>query len=418
MYTTRIRFFFLTILLITLLVTNASLAQLSINRIYNQVSTTTVWSGESRYGQYCYVGGSFAGWFVYDIHNPEQISRVVTVPNIEAGETVFYGNYAIFRICSQGIQVEDISDPANPVQVSRLDTPGFTEDISNKGPLIAVADRTGGLRLISVIDPEAPVEISSLAVGNAYGVTVDGQMAYVTTTNSLKVVNIANPASPYVVSTLELNSLGRRVAKYGIYVYIANYDAGLTIVDVSTPSEPTVVATWQGPQYTGELHDVTVDRDIAYLAYGMEGIYALDVSEPTSPVQIGHCSNSHAVGISYREGYLYCGDYDRGFSIFSVEDGYSTSVSEITPDAYMITPFFPNPFNSSTSIKVRLTKNESVQLKIYDSLGRLVAVPVSGTLGTGVHSINWDATDFPSGTYLYRLQVHDMNKSGKLQLVK
>ena len=70
---------------------------------------------------------------------------------------------------------------------------------------------------------------------------------------------------------------------------------------------------------------------------------------------------------------------------------------------------YPNPFNSTTTIKFAVAEAGGVRLDIYNVAGRLVKTLVSGVISPGIHSVVWDGTDasggsVSSGAYLIRLQ--------------
>ena len=66
---------------------------------------------------------------------------------------------------------------------------------------------------------------------------------------------------------------------------------------------------------------------------------------------------------------------------------------------------FPNPFAGSCTLQVALVTTASVELAIFDALGRRVAVLVSTNLEAGVHRFAFEADDLPAGVYLARLVV-------------
>jgi len=66
---------------------------------------------------------------------------------------------------------------------------------------------------------------------------------------------------------------------------------------------------------------------------------------------------------------------------------------------------YPNPFNPVTNIEFVISKTDFVTLKIYNLLGQEVASLVSETLHVGSYSYSWDAGEFASGVYLYRLET-------------
>lgn len=80
---------------------------------------------------------------------------------------------------------------------------------------------------------------------------------------------------------------------------------------------------------------------------------------------------------------------------------------------------FPNPFNQSTTFTYQLPSPAAVQLSIYNVLGQRVAILLSESQPVGIYRVRWDASDFMSGHYIYRLETSEgMNFSGKLLLIK
>jgi hypothetical protein len=66
---------------------------------------------------------------------------------------------------------------------------------------------------------------------------------------------------------------------------------------------------------------------------------------------------------------------------------------------------YPNPFNPSTTVRFALAGPGWVKLSVYNSLGQEVGVLHEGMKEAGYHEIRWDATGFPSGVYLCRLEA-------------
>ena len=84
---------------------------------------------------------------------------------------------------------------------------------------------------------------------------------------------------------------------------------------------------------------------------------------------------------------------------------------------------YPNPFNPITTIAFTLTDQAHVALRVYDMLGREVARLLEGERGAGHHEVRWEASQYASGLYFYRLFVEDeagrqVLKQKKMLLVK
>lgn len=78
----------------------------------------------------------------------------------------------------------------------------------------------------------------------------------------------------------------------------------------------------------------------------------------------------------------------------------------------------PNPFNATTSIAFRLTKPETVQLSIFDMIGREVAVLVDTRLDAGRHAYDLDAANWPQGIYFYKIKTGAAIITRKMVLLK
>jgi photosystem II stability/assembly factor-like uncharacterized protein len=88
------------------------------------------------------------------------------------------------------------------------------------------------------------------------------------------------------------------------------------------------------------------------------------------------------------------------------------------PSLFELFQNYPNPFNPSTTIEFELPKSTRVTLKIFDLLGREVATLVDENLAAGVHKSEWNASDFSSGVYFYRLQAGEFSATKKLVLLR
>ena len=95
------------------------------------------------------------------------------------------------------------------------------------------------------------------------------------------------------------------------------------------------------------------------------------------------------------------------------EQPVTTAVDEAadgSPRAFDLGQNYPNPFNPSTTILYSLVTGGTVDLTVYDVLGRRVRTLVAGWQDTGSHRIGWSGDDdagrpVAAGVYLYRLKT-------------
>ncbi|MBI4546678.1 MAG: T9SS type A sorting domain-containing protein [Ignavibacteriae bacterium] len=88
------------------------------------------------------------------------------------------------------------------------------------------------------------------------------------------------------------------------------------------------------------------------------------------------------------------------------------------PKQYVLEQSYPNPFNPVTVIRYQLPVSSKVILRIYNILGQEVKTLVDEIQDAGYKSVEWNASQFASGVYYYRLQAKDFVETKKLLLIK
>jgi Secretion system C-terminal sorting domain len=108
-----------------------------------------------------------------------------------------------------------------------------------------------------------------------------------------------------------------------------------------------------------------------------------------------------------------------------LDSNYSTCImvnkeeqSVIVPKVFSLYQNYPNPFNPATTIKFDLPKAVYTKLTVYDVLGRVVTTLVNQKMNAGSYDINWDASSYASGAYVYKLEAGDYISVKKMILVK
>ena len=93
--------------------------------------------------------------------------------------------------------------------------------------------------------------------------------------------------------------------------------------------------------------------------------------------------------------------------------------SEHLPIQFNLQQNYPNPFNPQTTISYSLPKTCSVTLKVYDLLGREVAVLIQNeNKSAGTYSVTFDALKLSSGIYFYTLYSENFRATKKMLLIK
>ncbi len=101
------------------------------------------------------------------------------------------------------------------------------------------------------------------------------------------------------------------------------------------------------------------------------------------------------------------------------------NISTEKPEQFSISQNYPNPFNPVTNIKFDIPKSGFVKITVFDLLGREITALVNEQMQPGSYNVDWDASNYPSGVYFYKLEVRqagsptgDFVESKKMILVK
>ncbi len=90
----------------------------------------------------------------------------------------------------------------------------------------------------------------------------------------------------------------------------------------------------------------------------------------------------------------------------------------VAPVDYYLFQNYPNPFNPSTTIRFSLPKETQLKINIYNMLGELVETLAEGNYEAGYYKVTFNASNLPSGTYIYRLESSEFVQVKKMILVK
>lgn len=108
------------------------------------------------------------------------------------------------------------------------------------------------------------------------------------------------------------------------------------------------------------------------------------------------------------------------YQIHAVVDASLAADDQVTelPAAWNLAQNYPNPFNPATEIRYSVPKAERMTLKVFNLVGQEVATLVNGVVQPGVYTATFDASDLPSGVYVYRLESDSYTASHKMLLMK
>ena len=147
------------------------------------------------------------------------------------------------------------------------------------------------------------------------------------------------------------------------------------------------------------------------------GVY-LSMDNGLSWIQAGLPSFS-VYSLVIRQTNIYAGTsgagvWKRPLSEFT---GISNEIKDLPKD-YTLSQNYPNPFNPNTIISYSLPSAFNIRLNIYNTLGQKIKTLETGYKTAGNYSVNFNASDLPSGIYFYKLEAGQFTQTKKMILIK
>ncbi|MFV1952127.1 MAG: beta-propeller domain-containing protein, partial [Nitrospinota bacterium] len=247
------------------------------------------------------------------------------------------GSYAyVANGAVSGLYVIDISIPSSPEIIGFVDTPSRAKDVYVSGSYAYVADGGSGLQVIDISNPSHPVIIGSVDTPGegyvVYGVYISGSHAYVvgynyhatvippyetTDDGFLQVIDISTPSSPTIIDSVAIRGEAYNFYVSGSYAYVVGNvpfgiegARGFWVIDISTPSSLTIIGSIVVDSYPGPA-DIYVSGSYAYMVgvdrtYLYSGfLHVIDISIPSSPAIIGSVGTDWGTAVYVSDSYAY-----------------------------------------------------------------------------------------------------------------
>jgi hypothetical protein len=198
------------------------------------------------------------------------------------------GNYA-YCIFPSGLITLDVSDFSLPVEISKLKLTGYVTNIElQDDALFLISDRSR-LVIVNISNPVQPEIISSTIIGsNITDLSISGSYAYCVQWDSLQqllIFDISNIANPVFTGSIDIP--GAYAVSAAADIACVTSDTGFAIVDVSIPTNPTLVVNYD-LNVNDPAEDLAIHSSNAYVCTRSR-FYIVDISNPEVPTTIGSC---------------------------------------------------------------------------------------------------------------------------------
>jgi len=178
--------------------------------------------------------------------------------------------------------------------------------------------------------------------------------------------------------------------------------------------------TWVQNLFYLYFYSVTASGNYFLAGTDLGLIFSSDSGENWYLDNSGYYQNPWTIEILLFNNYIYSSIVGQGLWKRPAEDFNMLSVNPIAEqiEQFWLSQNYPNPFNPSTKISYQLPVTVDVTLKVFDLLGREVAVLVNEEKSAGNYEVEFNASGLPSGIYFYTLKAENFSDTKKLVLLK
>lgn len=239
---------------------------------------------------------------------------VLSAAPMEIVDVAVKGTYAYAAADKAGLSVIDISDSTNPRQVAHLD---FSQPImyTEVYGQYVYALSTNTVNVVNIADPLHPITVLSRfdnVGGPVRGLDIDSGKMYIADEWGYKVYSLSDPAKlpllcshSFVTDVRNFHYASSDIAVRNGIAYIPYEQSGLKIYDLSDPKNCKLIATYNDPESDHPLFyaNVQFEGNIAYVNCNGEGMFAFDISNIKNPKLISRITGYLSTQFNFRMGF-------------------------------------------------------------------------------------------------------------------
>lgn len=230
-----------------------------------------------------YVADGSEGVRIVDVSDPFSPFEAGVVPGT-ANRVDVNDGIALIAASGDGLKIVDVGEPSQPVEIATVQFDGPVTDVRRGGGLVLVAVSGEGLKILDISQPGSPAIVGSYEEGGVNGLAFDSGYAYLSRSTGLTVVDIREPSTPVLTSSVYLYDLQPGIeVRDGLALLPAGSD-GLHVYDVSDPADPIHLGFYV---LAGEAQSVRFEDGYAFVATGDDGLRIVEVGSPSLPPVVG-----------------------------------------------------------------------------------------------------------------------------------
>jgi hypothetical protein len=349
-----------------------------------------------------YLANDAGGLWILDVSDPENISALgsLDTPGEAFGLEVI-GN-TVYLADKESLIIIDVSDPTGPYVISSLAVGDLIWDVTVQNNIAYLANNAAGLCVVDVSDPYAPYVIEKISKPDSYckNIVVIENIAYLKASSYLWMVDISNPSAPFELGNYYFFYFENFDVEDNI-AFIARGPYGVTILDVSDPSNPSLIHSLENLGL--HLIDVKAGGDYLYLVDRHFKLRILDISNPDAPIEVGYGDAPYSRHLAVKDNHVYVSQLS-GFRIISNDllTGLRKPALTQTCQNFNV---FPNPATHSINFSFEMPDDGFISIDIYDAQGKLLFNKSQIAANRGSFLQQLAVQSYNPGFYFYRIEI-------------
>lgn len=245
---------------------------------------------------------------VVDISEPAKPSVLGSIDGLgNTRQIVVSKGLAYVSARESGLFIVD-TRTSPPTLIAHYDSIELATGVAVAGDVLFIAQRHYGVELVDVSDPRRPRHLSTVRTGEAQSIAYHDGMLYtgVWGTSEIVTVDVRDPRNPRIVSKVPLDGYGDGVAVHGGRLFAATghhsraahakpddpgfgSGHGLEVFSLADPAQPQFLGRTKFPRFYDlgfDMWDVQVVGTTAFVADTHNGMFVVDVSDPSRPVVV------------------------------------------------------------------------------------------------------------------------------------
>ncbi len=272
------------------------------------------------YKDYLYLYDGIGGLNIVDIADPAEPEVLKNMTIAESVEQLYIANSTLYiNSLDHGIYTYDLSDPSSPRLTQPAPFLASARTVEVSGDIVASTESNAGVRLSVLSGGNSAVLTSVSLNGTPTSVLANEDKAYIAHQTGFTVVDLSAPLKPTVLAEEETKWATQDVAVEGQLLAASAFAAALEVYEIREPSQLARRSSLEVgiPRLPGSI--ALNDKRI-YLTDAMSGLRIFDVADTSQPILTGSLSLPDPKGMVILNTTAYIADNRNGLIVVDVAD--------------------------------------------------------------------------------------------------